>query len=78
MFTMSSNLHGSDGLVTKSCPTAIPRTVAHQATLPWNSPGKNTGVGCHSLLQATYIINLKVKIGFYQIEQKKETQDVNA
>ena len=28
---------------------ATPRTVAHQA--PWNSPGKNTGGGCHSLLQ---------------------------
>ena len=25
---------------------------AHQAPLrPWDSPGKNTGVGCHSLLQ---------------------------
>ena len=26
-------------------------TVAHQAPLPWDSPGKNTGVGCHALLQ---------------------------
>ena len=25
--------------------------VAHQALCPWNSPGKNTGVGCHALLQ---------------------------
>ena len=24
---------------------------AHQATRPWDSPGKNTGVGCHFLLQ---------------------------
>ena len=24
---------------------------AHQATHPWDSPGKNTGVGCHFLLQ---------------------------
>ena len=24
---------------------------AHQASCPWDSPGKNTGVGCHSLLQ---------------------------
>ena len=24
---------------------------AHQAPLPWDSPGKNTGVGCHFLLQ---------------------------
>ena len=24
---------------------------AHQASRPWDSPGKNTGVGCHFLLQ---------------------------
>ena len=24
---------------------------AHQARCPWDSPGKNTGVGCHFLLQ---------------------------
>ena len=28
---------------------ATPQTVAHQAP-PWNSPGKNAGVGCHFLL----------------------------
>ena len=33
----------------QSCLTLYePMTVAHQA--PWNSPGKNTGVGCHSPL----------------------------
>ena len=26
-------------------------TMAHQAPLSWDSPGKNTGMGCHSLLQ---------------------------
>ena len=26
-------------------------TVAHQLLCPWDSPGKNTGVGCHFLLQ---------------------------
>ena len=30
---------------------ATPETAAHQAPRPWNSPGKNTGVGCHLLLQ---------------------------
>ena len=30
---------------------ATPWTVAHQAPHPWDSPGKNTGVGCHFLLQ---------------------------
>ena len=26
-------------------------TVARQVLCPWNFPGKNTGVGCHFLLQ---------------------------
>ena len=30
---------------------ATPKTAAHQAPRPWDSPGKNTGVGCHFLLQ---------------------------
>ena len=30
---------------------ATPWAVAHQAPLPWDFPGKNTEVGCHSLLQ---------------------------
>ena len=28
-----------------------PETAAHQAPCPWDSPGKNTGVGCHFLLR---------------------------
>ena len=28
-----------------------PQTAAHQAPHPWDSPGKNTGVSCHFLLQ---------------------------
>ena len=30
---------------------ATPYTEAHQAPRPWDSPGKNAGVGCHFLLQ---------------------------
>ena len=30
---------------------ATPYTAAHQAPPSWDSPGKNTGVGCHFLLQ---------------------------
>ena len=30
---------------------ATPEIAAHQAPHPWDSPGKNTGVGCHFLLQ---------------------------
>ena len=29
-------------------------TVAHQALCPRNSSGKNTGVGCHALLQGIF------------------------
>ena len=40
------------GLVTKLCPTlATPWTVACQASLSMGFLGKNTGVGCHFLLQ---------------------------
>ena len=38
--------------VTQSCPTlAIPWTTAPRLLCPWDSPGKNAGVGCHFLLQ---------------------------
>ena len=30
------------------------RTVALQAPLPWDSPAKNTGVGCHALPQGIF------------------------
>ena len=30
---------------------ATPETAAHQAPRPWDSPGKNSGVGCHFLFQ---------------------------
>ena len=30
---------------------ATPLMAANQAPHPWDSPGKNTGVGCHFLLQ---------------------------
>ena len=32
-----------------------PRTVTHQAPLPWDSPGKNTGVGSHYFLQGIFL-----------------------
>ena len=33
---------------------ATPLMVAHQDPLSWDSPGKNTGVGCHALLQGIF------------------------
>ena len=42
-----------------SCPTLRPnRLQPTRLPRPWESPGKNTGVGCHVLLQC-----MKVKIG---------------
>ena len=40
-------------LVTLSCPTPCDPTREQPTRLlrPWNSPGKNTGVDCHTLLQ---------------------------
>ena len=36
-------------LVTQLCPTLCDPVVC-----PWNSPGKNTGMGCHFLLQGIF------------------------
>ena len=34
----------------------IPWTVPTRLLCPWDSPGKNTGMGCHSLLQGIFPI----------------------
>ena len=50
------------GLVAKSCLTlAMPWTVLWPARLlcPWDSPGKNTGVGCHFPIQNVCQISIK-------------------
>ena len=36
---------------------ATPEMAAHQAPPPWDSPGKNTGGGCHFLLQCVKVKN---------------------
>ena len=33
---------------------ATPWTAAHRLLCPWDSPGKDTGVGCHALLQGIF------------------------
>ena len=36
----------------QSCPTLCdPKDCSPPGSCPWDSPGKNTGVGCHFLLQ---------------------------
>ena len=43
-------------LVTQSCPTLWPHGLWPARLLcPWNSPGKNTGAGCHYPLQGTFL-----------------------
>ena len=40
----------------KSCPTlCYPWTVVPKLLRPWDSSGKNTGVGCHFLLQRIFL-----------------------
>ena len=41
---------------------ATPWTVAHGLLHPWNSPGKNTGVGCHFLLQGIFPTSCKLNL----------------
>ena len=40
----------------QSCPTLDTWTVACQTSCPWDSPGKDTGVDCHFLLQGIFLI----------------------
>ena len=47
---------GGGGLIAKSCLTLQPRGLSPTRLLcPWDFPGKNTGVGCHSLLQEIFL-----------------------
>ena len=46
-------LHFIDQLVTQLCPTLWDPCT--RLLCPWKSPGKNTGVGCHSLLQGIFL-----------------------
>ena len=45
------------GLIVKSCPTlcdTMDNSPMDYILCPWDSPGKNTGKGCHFLLQGTF------------------------
>ena len=43
-------------LVTQWCPILCdPWTVTHRFLCPWKSPGKNTGMGCHFILQKIFL-----------------------
>ena len=52
-------------LVTQSCPTLCdPMDCSPSSFCPWDSPGKNTRVGCHILLQNDIVISDR----FYSLE----------
>ena len=61
---LTNNSSGGGGSIAKSCQTIVtPCTIAYQAPFPWDFsgknmgvdfPGKNTGVGCHFLLQGIF------------------------
>ena len=42
-------------LVAHSCPTLYDPMDCHRLLCPWTSLDKNTGVGCHSLLQGIFL-----------------------
>ena len=45
------------------------QTVARQLLCPWDPPGKNTGVGCHSLLQGIFLNQgLNPRLLFWQVD----------
>ena len=49
-------LHDMNGLHyynDQTCPTLC-NPMSHRLFCPWNLPGKNTGVGCHSTFQGTF------------------------
>ena len=55
-------------LVAQSCPTLWdPMNCTSRFLCPWNSPGKNSGVGCHSLLQDPWVLQgfPKLRISTY-------------
>ena len=65
----SSELFCFGGLVTKLCPTFVtPWTIACWSFHPWNSPSKNTRVGCHFLLQGIFLTQ-ELNLGLLQGRQ---------
>ena len=56
LISSTFQLRGYLSLVTKLCLTLCdPWTIAHQLPYPWDFPDKNTGVGCHAILQRIFL-----------------------
>ena len=51
------------GLVAKLCPTLVtPWIVACRLLYPWDTLGKNAGVGCHFLLQGIFLTQDRTQV----------------
>ena len=51
---------------------ATPEMAAHQAPRPWDSPGKNTRVGCHFLLHLRCIESLNGLVVYLNLSEVKK------
>ena len=49
------HIHMSACMLSHVCLILTPWTVATRFLCPWNFPGKNTGMGCHLLLQNIFL-----------------------
>ena len=54
--------------VTVSCSVVPDSVLPSRLFCPWNSPGKNTGVGCHSLLQGIELLSPALAGRFFTAE----------
>ena len=57
-------------LVAQSCPTLCgPRDCGPRLPCSWNSPGKSTRIGCHSLLQVRIFLTHGLNLGLLLCRQ---------
>ena len=56
-------------LVAKSHPTLLQHRGPIKLLCPWDSPGKNTGMGCHDLLQGIFLDQgLNLHLLYWQVD----------
>ena len=54
------------------CLSVTPWTLAARLLCPWNSPGKNTGIGCHFLLQNFVLGHAICQLTYWILSLKKK------